>query len=80
MALLNSTVGFIFVFAAHCVVVYPLRPLQYSPLSVLRTSHLVSHCVCLMFDGFIFLGSNGPQLFTIEQWGTRDKLPRAHTW
>ncbi|XP_074474586.1 E3 ubiquitin-protein ligase NEDD4 isoform X2 [Sebastes fasciatus] len=24
-------------------------------------------------------GSNGPQLFTIEQWGTRDKLPRAHT-
>lgn len=25
-------------------------------------------------------GSNGPQLFTIEQWGTPDKLPRAHTW
>ncbi|XP_057690322.1 E3 ubiquitin-protein ligase NEDD4-like [Corythoichthys intestinalis] len=24
-------------------------------------------------------GSNGPQRFTIEQWGTRDKLPRAHT-
>ncbi|XP_041839819.1 E3 ubiquitin-protein ligase NEDD4a isoform X2 [Melanotaenia boesemani] len=24
-------------------------------------------------------GSNGPQLFTIEQWGTSDKLPRAHT-
>ncbi|TSY69829.1 E3 ubiquitin-protein ligase NEDD4-like [Bagarius yarrelli] len=24
-------------------------------------------------------GSNGPQLFTIEQWGTPDKLPRAHT-
>uniref|UniRef100_A0A671QUT0 E3 ubiquitin-protein ligase n=1 Tax=Sinocyclocheilus anshuiensis TaxID=1608454 RepID=A0A671QUT0_9TELE len=23
--------------------------------------------------------SNGPQLFTIEQWGTPDKLPRAHT-
>ncbi len=29
---------------------------------------------------FYFPGSNGPQLFTIEQWGTRDKLPRAHTW
>ena len=25
-------------------------------------------------------GSIGPQLFTIEQWGTPDKLPRAHTW
>lgn len=24
-------------------------------------------------------GSNGPQLFTIEKWGTPDSLPRAHT-
>uniref|UniRef100_A0A8C6UJM3 E3 ubiquitin-protein ligase n=1 Tax=Neogobius melanostomus TaxID=47308 RepID=A0A8C6UJM3_9GOBI len=31
-------------------------------------------------NGFAELyGSNGPQPFTIEQWGTRDKLPRAHT-
>ncbi|XP_067104674.1 E3 ubiquitin-protein ligase NEDD4 isoform X2 [Osmerus mordax] len=31
-------------------------------------------------NGFAELyGSNGPQHFTIEQWGTRDKLPRAHT-
>ncbi|XP_027869854.1 E3 ubiquitin-protein ligase NEDD4-like isoform X2 [Xiphophorus couchianus] len=31
-------------------------------------------------NGFAELyGSNGPQLFTIEQWGTSDKLPRAHT-
>ncbi|XP_075994306.1 E3 ubiquitin-protein ligase NEDD4 isoform X2 [Genypterus blacodes] len=31
-------------------------------------------------NGFAELyGSNGPQLFTIEQWGTREKLPRAHT-
>ncbi|XP_057215683.1 E3 ubiquitin-protein ligase NEDD4-like isoform X10 [Triplophysa rosa] len=31
-------------------------------------------------NGFAELyGSNGPQLFTIEQWGTPDKLPRAHT-
>ncbi|XP_052008001.1 E3 ubiquitin-protein ligase NEDD4-like isoform X2 [Xyrauchen texanus] len=31
-------------------------------------------------NGFAELyGSNGPQLFTIEQWGTRDKLPRVHT-
>ena len=25
-------------------------------------------------------GSNGKQLFTIENWGTVDKYPRAHTW
>lgn len=24
-------------------------------------------------------GSNGPQLFTIERWGTTDNLPRSHT-
>ncbi|XP_031433595.1 E3 ubiquitin-protein ligase NEDD4-like isoform X17 [Clupea harengus] len=31
-------------------------------------------------NGFAELyGSNGPQLFTIEMWGTPDKLPRAHT-
>lgn len=32
-------------------------------------------------NGFAELwGSNGPQLFTIEKWGTAEKLPRAHTW
>nr|XP_034986829.1 E3 ubiquitin-protein ligase NEDD4 isoform X2 [Zootoca vivipara] len=31
-------------------------------------------------NGFAELyGSNGPQLFTIEYWGSPDKLPRAHT-
>jgi len=25
-------------------------------------------------------GSNGPQLFTIERWGTKENYPRAHTW
>ncbi|GCB62707.1 hypothetical protein scyTo_0007270, partial [Scyliorhinus torazame] len=31
-------------------------------------------------NGFAELyGSNGPQLFTIELWGTPEKLPRAHT-
>ncbi|XP_067411987.1 E3 ubiquitin-protein ligase NEDD4 isoform X1 [Emydura macquarii macquarii] len=31
-------------------------------------------------NGFAELyGSNGPQLFTVEQWGTPEKLPRAHT-
>ena len=32
-------------------------------------------------NGFAELyGSNGPQLFTIEKWGTPSQLPRAHTW
>ncbi|XP_033634240.1 E3 ubiquitin-protein ligase NEDD4-like isoform X1 [Asterias rubens] len=31
-------------------------------------------------NGFAHLyGSNGPQLFTIEKWGTPESLPRAHT-
>lgn len=34
-------------------------------------------CVCVRV---CVTGSNGPQLFTIEQWGTPEKLPRAHTW
>lgn len=25
-------------------------------------------------------GSNGPQMFTIEKWGTLESYPRAHTW
>ena len=25
-------------------------------------------------------GSNGPQMFTIEKWGTSQNYPRAHTW
>jgi hypothetical protein len=25
-------------------------------------------------------GSNGPQLFTIEKWGSPINLPRSHTW
>lgn len=36
--------------------------------------------IITIFQIFLVLGSNGPQLFTIEQWGTPDKLPRAHTW
>ncbi|CAF5177442.1 unnamed protein product [Rotaria magnacalcarata] len=34
----------------------------------------------LPMNGFRELwGSSGPQLFTIETWGDRTKLPRAHT-
>ena len=25
-------------------------------------------------------GSNGPQKFCIDKWGTSKNLPRAHTW
>lgn len=32
-------------------------------------------------NGFAELyGSNGPQRFTIEKWGSPKDLPRAHTW
>ncbi len=35
----------------------------------------------LPMNGFRELwGSSGPQCFTIEKWGDRTKLPRAHTW
>uniref|UniRef100_UPI00358E47DC E3 ubiquitin-protein ligase NEDD4-like n=1 Tax=Myxine glutinosa TaxID=7769 RepID=UPI00358E47DC len=34
----------------------------------------------LPMNGFAELyGSNGPQKFTVQKWGTPDKLPRAHT-
>jgi E3 ubiquitin-protein ligase NEDD4-like len=33
----------------------------------------------LNLEFLLFKGSNGPQLFTIEKWGTPDSLPRAHT-
>lgn len=47
---------------------------------------VVTRGVCIWFSPpnlvlcYDITGSNGPQLFTIEQWGTRDKIPRAHTW
>lgn len=34
----------------------------------------------MKIDVFFSAGSNGPQLFTVEQWGSPEKLPRAHTW
>ncbi|XP_039539861.1 E3 ubiquitin-protein ligase NEDD4a isoform X1 [Pimephales promelas] len=46
----------------------------------IRLLQFVTGTSRLPMNGFAELyGSNGPQLFTIEQWGTRDKLPRAHT-
>jgi E3 ubiquitin-protein ligase NEDD4-like len=47
-----------------------------------RTSFLqfVTGTSRLPMNGFRELwGSSGPQLFTIEKWGDRTKLPRAHT-
>ncbi|XP_015198833.1 E3 ubiquitin-protein ligase NEDD4 isoform X2 [Lepisosteus oculatus] len=46
----------------------------------IRLLQFVTGTSRLPMNGFAELyGSNGPQLFTIEQWGTPDKLPRAHT-
>nr|XP_060611803.1 E3 ubiquitin-protein ligase NEDD4 [Anolis sagrei ordinatus] len=46
----------------------------------IRLLQFVTGTSRLPMNGFAELyGSNGPQLFTIEQWGSPDKLPRAHT-
>ncbi|XP_043934900.1 E3 ubiquitin-protein ligase NEDD4 [Protopterus annectens] len=46
----------------------------------IRLLQFVTGTSRLPMNGFAELyGSNGPQLFTIEQWGAPEKLPRAHT-
>ncbi|XP_061737738.1 E3 ubiquitin-protein ligase NEDD4-like isoform X3 [Nerophis ophidion] len=46
----------------------------------IRLMQFVTGTSRVPMNGFAELyGSNGPQLFTIELWGTCDKLPRAHT-
>ena len=41
---------------------------------------LVTGASHVPINGFKDLrGSNGPQLFTIQQWGQTSQLPRAHT-
>uniref|UniRef100_A0A4W6CHG6 E3 ubiquitin-protein ligase n=1 Tax=Lates calcarifer TaxID=8187 RepID=A0A4W6CHG6_LATCA len=48
--------------------------------TLIRLLQFVTGTSRVPMNGFAELyGSNGPQLFTIEQWGTPDKLPRAHT-
>lgn len=48
--------------------------------SRIRLLQFVTGTSRVPMNGFTELqGSNGPQKFTIECWGTKDKLPRAHT-
>jgi len=48
--------------------------------SRIRLLQFVTGTSRVPMNGFAELqGSNGPQKFTIEKWGTPDKLPRAHT-
>jgi len=48
--------------------------------SRIRLLQFVTGTSRVPMNGFAELqGSNGPQKFTIECWGTKDKLPRAHT-
>lgn len=50
------------------------------PESRVRFLQFVTGTSRVPMNGFAELwGSNGPQLFTIEKWGTPEKLPRAHT-
>lgn len=50
------------------------------PESRVRFLQFVTGTSRVPMNGFAELwGSNGPQLFTIEKWGTSEKLPRAHT-
>ncbi|XP_039271295.1 E3 ubiquitin-protein ligase NEDD4-like isoform X2 [Styela clava] len=50
------------------------------PESRVRFLQFVTGTSRVPMNGFAELwGSNGPQLFTVEKWGTPDKLPRAHT-
>ena len=48
--------------------------------SRIRLLQFVTGTSRVPMNGFSELqGSNGPQKFTIEKWGTSEKLPRAHT-
>ena len=67
--------------AAERVPGSPRHALPAPPL--LSFSPSLSRSAALSTQHFVFSffcpGSNGPQLFTIEQWGSPEKLPRAHT-
>ncbi|CAF0748147.1 unnamed protein product [Rotaria sordida] len=53
---------------------------SFKPEERTRLLQFVTGTSRLPMNGFRELwGSTGPQLFTIEKWGDRTKLPRAHT-
>ncbi|CAG9764978.1 unnamed protein product [Ceutorhynchus assimilis] len=67
--------------ANHIVVQYFWRVvLSFSNEMRARLLQFVTGTSRVPMNGFKELyGSNGPQLFTIERWGSTDNFPRAHT-
>ncbi|XP_066140916.1 E3 ubiquitin-protein ligase Nedd-4 isoform X3 [Euwallacea fornicatus] len=67
--------------ANHIVVQYFWRVvLSFNNEMRARLLQFVTGTSRVPMNGFKELyGSNGPQLFTIERWGTTDNFPRAHT-
>ena len=55
--------------------------LSFNPEMRARLLQFVTGTSRVPMNGFKELyGSNGPQPFTIEKWGTPNNFPRAHTW
>ncbi|XP_045465845.1 E3 ubiquitin-protein ligase NEDD4 isoform X3 [Harmonia axyridis] len=67
--------------AHHVVILWFWRAvLSFSNEMRSRLLQFVTGTSRVPMNGFKELyGSNGPQLFTIERWGTTDNFPRAHT-
>ncbi|KAL3288300.1 hypothetical protein HHI36_002748 [Cryptolaemus montrouzieri] len=67
--------------AHHVVILWFWRAvLSFSNEMRSRLLQFVTGTSRVPMNGFKELyGSNGPQLFTIERWGTPDNFPRAHT-
>ncbi|ERE76617.1 E3 ubiquitin-protein ligase [Cricetulus griseus] len=71
LSVISSTLTEVFVFQAVLMMDAEKR---------IRLLQFVTGTSRVPMNGFAELyGSNGPQSFTVEQWGTPDKLPRAHT-
>ncbi|XP_068131597.1 E3 ubiquitin-protein ligase NEDD4 isoform X3 [Hyperolius riggenbachi] len=68
-------------FAGHQVIIWFWKAVSLMDAEKrIRFLQFVTGTSRVPMNGFAELyGSNGPQLFTIEKWGTPEKLPRAHT-
>lgn len=69
-------------YANHVIVQWFWRAvLSFSNEMRARLLQFVTGTSRVPMNGFKELyGSNGPQMFTIEKWGTPENFPRAHTW
>lgn len=69
-------------YANHVIIQWFWRAvLSFSNEMRARLLQFVTGTSRVPMNGFKELyGSNGPQMFTIEKWGTPDNFPRAHTW